>query len=84
MRWLEWILNFFFGCIHRHTTWPHRNREGFDYVCCLDCGAELPYSLQCMTIVSHEEQLQEQNGLPGRQLVTLGRHEVPALNLPKL
>jgi hypothetical protein len=67
MRWLEWIRNFFFGCIHRHTTWPHRNQAGFDYVCCLDCGTELPYSLQRMSIVSREEQLDEQNGLAWKE-----------------
>ena len=40
MRWLKWILAYLFDCLHRHTTWPHRDRRGLDYICCLDCGKE--------------------------------------------
>ena len=58
MSWIKWILAFLFGCIHRHTTWP-RHRDGFEYVCCLDCGTELPYSTRRMSIVSKEEQLED-------------------------
>jgi len=63
MRWLKWALAYLFDCVHRHTTWPHRNRDGFAYVCCLDCGRELAYSLERMRIVTSEELLQEQSGL---------------------
>ena len=61
MRWLNWILAYLFDCIHRHTTWPHRDRRGLDYVCCLDCGRELPYSMRRMSIVSKEEQLEDRS-----------------------
>jgi hypothetical protein len=61
MRWGKWILAYMFDCVHRHTTWPHCNRTGLDYVCCLDCGKELPYSTRRMSLVSREEQLEEQN-----------------------
>jgi hypothetical protein len=61
MRWLNWILAYLFDCIHRHTTWPHRDRRGLDYICCLDCGKELPYSMRRMSIVSKEEQLEDRS-----------------------
>ena len=49
---LKWILAYLFDCVHPHTTWPHRDRAGLAYVCCLDCGRELPYSLERMRIVT--------------------------------
>ena len=49
---LTWIFAYFFGCTHRHTTWPHHHASGFDYVCCLDCGAELPYSVGEMRLAT--------------------------------
>jgi hypothetical protein len=52
MNWLKWILAYLFDCVHLHTTWPHRDRTGFAYICCLDCGRELPYSLERMRIVT--------------------------------
>jgi hypothetical protein len=55
MNWLKWILAYMFDCVHPHTTWPHRDRAGFTYVCCLDCGRELPYSLERMSVVTREE-----------------------------
>ena len=57
MNWLKWILAYLFDCVNAHTTWPHRDRAGFAYVCCLDCGRELPYWLQRMSIVTTVEQL---------------------------
>ena len=63
MRWLRWIFAYVFDCVHPHTTWPHRNQTGFAYVCCLDCGRELPYSLESMRIVTRKELLQGQRGL---------------------
>ena len=50
---LRWIWAFFFDCVHSHTTWPHENQSGHAYVCCLDCGRELQYSLEYMQIVPH-------------------------------
>src|SRR5207237_3046537 len=44
MSWLRWLLAYLFDCVHPHTTWPHRDRVGLAYVCCLDCGREIPYS----------------------------------------
>ena len=61
MNWLKWILAYLFDCVHPHTTWPHRDRFGLAYVCCLGCGRELPYSLQRMTIVTEEERLADGN-----------------------
>jgi hypothetical protein len=56
---LRWIYACIFGCIHRRTTWPHRGPAGFDCIRCLDCGADLPYSLRQMRIVTSEELLEE-------------------------
>jgi hypothetical protein len=61
MRWAKWILACIFDCAHLKTTWPQRGRNGLDYVCCLDCGREFPYSIQLMSIVSKEEQLEDRN-----------------------
>lgn len=62
LRWiLQWLYALIFGCIHRHTTWPHHSRLGFDYICCLDCGAEMPYSTREMRIVTREELSQLRN-----------------------
>ena len=59
VKWIKWILAHAFDCVHRHTTWPHRDRRGLDYICCLDCGRELPYSMRRMSIVTKEEQLED-------------------------
>jgi hypothetical protein len=59
MNCLRWILAFVFDCAHRRTTWPHRDSRGHDYVCCLDCGRELPYSTQRMRIVTEDEPLED-------------------------
>lgn len=61
MSWLKWVLAYLFDCVHPHTTWPHRDRAGFAYICCLDCGRELPYSLERMSIVTREERLVDRN-----------------------
>jgi hypothetical protein len=61
MQWGKWILAYLFYCVHRHTSWPHRDSAGLDYICCLDCGRELPYSTRRMSIVSKEERLEERN-----------------------
>lgn len=52
------LLNFLFGCRHRHYSWPQRSgKRGFlgdpratkiDYVVCLDCGAEATYDMEEM------------------------------------
>ena len=59
MKWIKRILAYVFDCVHRHTTWPQRDRRGLDYVCCLDCGMELPYSTRRMSIVTTEEQIED-------------------------
>lgn len=68
MSWLSWILAYLFDCVHRHTTWPRRHRAGFAYVACLNCGRELPYSLDRMRIVTRVEQMG--NGVRGKELGT--------------
>jgi hypothetical protein len=68
MTWAKWILAYLFDCVHLKTTWPQRGRNGLNYVCCLECGKEFPYSTQLMSIVSKEEQMKEWNpyGWTGR------------------
>lgn len=68
MKWIKWILAYVFDCVHRHTTWPHRDGRGFGYVCCLDCGRELPYSTRRMSIVTIEEQLEDRAFDGGKHL----------------
>jgi hypothetical protein len=51
---LRWIWAYLFDCVHFHTTWPHQNHLGHAYVCCLDCGTEMPYSLEYMQIVRQD------------------------------
>jgi hypothetical protein len=73
MNWLKWIVQwiwtYVFGCFHRHTTWPHHDSAGFDYIVCLDCSAELPYSVREMRMMSRTElALQAQiQRLPGKR-----------------
>lgn len=59
MRGIKWILAYVFGCVHHHTTRPHSDCRGLDYVCCLDCGRKLPYSTRRMSIVTIAEQLED-------------------------
>ena len=59
VKWIKRILAYVFDCVHRHTTWPQRDRRGLDYVCCLDCGRELPYSIRRMSIVTTEERIED-------------------------
>ena len=51
MSFLGWIWAYLFDCVHFHTTWPQKNPFGHAYVCCLDCGREMLYSLEHMQIV---------------------------------
>jgi hypothetical protein len=57
MSLLRWIWAYLFDCVHSHTTWPHRKRFGHAYVCCLDCGREMPYSLEFMKVIGHDRKL---------------------------
>jgi hypothetical protein len=50
MNWLKWILAYLFDCVHLHR--PPRNRIGCVYVARLDCGRELPYSLERMRVAT--------------------------------
>src|SRR5215471_257617 len=54
MSLLRWIWAYLFDCVHSHTTWPHQNQFGLAYVSCLDCGREMPYSLEYMQIVGQD------------------------------
>ena len=54
MSLLRWIWAYLFDCVHSHTTWPRQNQFGLAYVCCLDCGREMPYSLEHMQIVRQD------------------------------
>jgi len=84
MRWLKWILAYFFDCIHRRTTWPHRDRRGLDYICCLDCGKELPYSMRRMSIISKEEQLEDPSRQAWEELSPAKRAAVASAQREKL
>ena len=66
MSCLKWIMAYLFDCVHPHTTWPNRDRVGLAYLCCIDCGRELPYSVEQMKIVTRQEQLQASPKLLGR------------------
>ena len=35
------ILNWLFGCGHKHTTWPLKRQNG-TVIVCVDCGASIP------------------------------------------
>ena len=63
---LKWIWAYLFDCVHFHTSWPHRNQLGHAYVCCLDCGKEMQYSLEYMRIVREER---KQDGWASRSSV---------------
>ena len=39
-----------FGCAHSRYTWP-QGRGNACYVACLDCGAELRYSWERMSVL---------------------------------
>jgi len=55
MSLLRWICAYLFDCVHFHTTWPHKNEFGQVYVCCLDCGREMAYSIEYMRIVGQTD-----------------------------
>jgi hypothetical protein len=76
MHWLKFMFDFIFGCHHWRTTWPHRDRQGFDYVCCLHCGKELPYSVRLMSIVSREQLVEERSLSVGTGLREVQRRDV--------
>jgi hypothetical protein len=78
MSWLKWILAYVFDCGHPHTTWPHRDRAGLAYVCCIDCGRELPYSVQQMKIVTRQEQLQDLSQTVGTNIGPVGGARISA------
>lgn len=66
MTWAKWIVAYLFDCVHRHTTWPQRGRAWVDYVCCLDCGREFPYSTRSMRIVSADLRLKDRSPYSGQ------------------
>jgi len=45
MNSLRWIWAYWSDCVHPQRTWLDQNRIGHTYVCCLDCGREIPCSL---------------------------------------
>jgi hypothetical protein len=45
---LLWTLNFIFGCRHRNMSRPFTcSRQTYEV--CLDCGRQVPYSLETMS-----------------------------------
>jgi len=56
---LEFIFDLFFGCHHDHLTRPF-TLQSHSYKICLDCGLEMPYSVESMRLlhpweVGHEQ-----------------------------
>ena len=49
---MAWFGRIAFNWMHPHTIWPRRTPSGLEYVCCLDCGRELPYSVERMSLIS--------------------------------
>jgi hypothetical protein len=77
MRWLSWTLAYLFDCIHPHTIWPRRHQTGFNYVACLDCGRELPYSLDRMSTVTRAELLADRIDLSIHNLLQDSKAQNP-------
>src|SRR6202044_3451011 len=46
---LLWALNFIFGCRHRNLSRPFTCSPR-TYEVCLDCGRQIPYSLETMSL----------------------------------
>ncbi len=60
-RFIEKLIDFFFGCHHSRYSFPVTIRGGDrpraaaltgTYVACLDCGREFPYDWQEMRVIS--------------------------------
>lgn len=47
MKLLKQLLSLIWECQHGKTTWP-RTRAEKTFVTCLECGKELPYSIEHM------------------------------------
>ena len=62
MQWLKLIFSFLvdllFGCRHTHLSRPF-TLEDRSYKICLDCGQELPYSVEAMRLLRPWEVLRE-------------------------
>ena len=46
------LLNFLLGCRHKHTSRVWTPKQGWHYVTCFDCGAELQYDWRRMKVVA--------------------------------
>jgi hypothetical protein len=76
------VLESFFGCAHRHTTFPItpvRSAKGQNaaakrgtYITCLDCGKEFAYDWSMMRIVAEEKSIQK-NVIPVKVNPALSR-----------
>ncbi len=69
MQWIQMLLEFifdlFFGCRHAHLTRPF-TIEARSYEICLDCGKEMPYSLQHMRLLRPWEIARHAKTYPGQ------------------
>lgn len=63
------IFALLFGCHHERYTWPRAGRSGIrkrsaaaiptgHYVTCIECGAELPYDMAEMKVLTPRAQRQ--------------------------
>jgi len=53
MRYVEWLLAFFFGCHHSNLSRVFTISSRTYCVCC-DCGVEFDYSLETMSIKAQD------------------------------
>lgn len=83
MIWAKWIFAYLFDCVHLKTTWPRRARNGLDYVCCVNCGKEFPYSTLLMRIVTKEELLRDRSQYDGVERSNV-RPLAPAVSVAKM
>ena len=62
MQWIRLALSFLFdllfGCRHNHLSRPF-TLEDRSYKICLDCGQEMPYSVEAMCLLRPWEVLRE-------------------------
>ena len=63
------VIDFFFGCSHERATFPFTIKHR-TYRVCLDCGAEMPYSVQTWSYLPTRGRHAEQS-VPARTATIL-------------
>ena len=78
---IEFVFDLFFGCRHAHLTRPF-TMESHSYKICLDCGHEMPYSLEAMRLL-HPWEIMRANNAPASEMPTAMPTLTPALATSK-